>query len=106
MKTRTTRTVAGALVVLAAGMYVFFGRDRAPSDYYLTVGELRAQGEQAFGTSVRVGGQVVPGSIRWDRSTATLHFLIVTGEDTAEVAYRGVAPDNFRDGRGVVVEGT
>ena len=106
MRVKTTRSVAGALVVLGAGIYVLFGRGSSPSGYYLTVGELRARGEAAFDTAVRVGGQVAPGSISWDRETGTLRFLLVTDRDSAEVVYRGLPPDNFRDSRGVVVEGS
>jgi cytochrome c-type biogenesis protein CcmE len=57
-------------------------------------------------TPVRVGGQVVPGSIRWDNATHTLRFQATSDNDKVDVAYRAPATDAFRDGVTVIFEGT
>lgn len=52
---------------------------------------------------VRIGGLVVAGSIRND-GAATV-FEVTDNAHTLTVAYRGVLPDLFREGQGIVAEG-
>ena len=61
---------------------------------------------QSPATAVRVGGQVVPGSIQWDNVSQTMHFQIAGDRAKMDVAYRGAAPDSFRDGVTAILEGT
>ena len=57
------------------------------------------------GRSYEVTGKVVPGSI--SKTGDVLRFRIRDRDGTASVpvAYRGVVPDPFRDGREVIVSG-
>jgi cytochrome c-type biogenesis protein CcmE len=55
------------------------------------------------GTRVRIGGLVKEGSIRRDGLDA--RFEVTDGARSLPVAYRGVLPDLFREGQGVVAEG-
>jgi cytochrome c-type biogenesis protein CcmE len=55
------------------------------------------------GTRVRIGGLVKEGSIRRDGLDA--RFEVTDGARSLQVAYRGVLPDLFREGQGVVAEG-
>ena len=61
----TTRTIliAGAVVVVAAFAYLLSGKIGSNLVYFYTPSELLAQGEKAYGAPVRLGGQVVPGSV-------------------------------------------
>ena len=93
--------VAGAIVLLAIGYLVFTGLSSA-SVYYLTVSELKAQGAPE-GRSVRVSGDVVPGSIV--REGSTVRFAIADAGGSLPVVYQGVVPDIFGDTIQVVVEG-
>lgn len=91
--------IAGAVVLLAAGGL----EDNLV--YFLTPSELSARGEGVRGEAVRLGGRVVPGSVRWDAEEADLRFLVADDGDTVRVHSTGAPPAMFREGTGVVVEG-
>jgi len=80
--------------------------------YFLTPVELaqRTSVNPAFAeqSGVRVGGRVVPGSVRFDQKTLDLRFTLIdieTGKTSFPVHYNGPLPDTFQEGRDVVVEG-
>lgn len=56
------------------------------------------------GRRVRIGGLVEPGSVK--RAGKTLDFRVTDGNSAVAVTYSGVVPDLFREGQGVVAEGT
>ena len=57
------------------------------------------------GARIRLGGLVKPGSIeRGDN--LQVRFDVTDGKSSIPVAYRGLLPDLFREGQGVVTEGT
>lgn len=59
----------------------------------------------AAGTRIRLGGLVKPGSlVRGDN--LLIRFEVTDGNREIPVAYRGGVPDLFREGQGVVAEGT
>ena len=74
--------------------------------YYWGPKELRAAGEQAVGATIRLGGQVAPGSIRLGEGVSKLEFDVTDGTALVHVVATGVPPQLFRDRIGVVVEGT
>jgi len=55
---------------------------------------------------VRLGGLVEKGSVVKESDGLTVRFRVTDLKTTLPVAYRGVLPDLFREGQGVVVEGT
>jgi len=55
------------------------------------------------GTRVRVGGLVKQGTI--NRNGLEVRFEVTDGGKSLAVVYRGVLPDLFREGQGVVAEG-
>ena len=59
----------------------------------------------APGTRVRLGGLVKPGSLERGAELA-VSFAVTDGNRDIRVAYRGLLPDLFREGQGVVAEGT
>lgn len=64
-----------------------------------------AQGVASVGQKVRGGGLVVPGSVVRDPSGLEVRFKITDGEGTVEVAYKGILPDLFMEGSGIVAMG-
>ena len=56
------------------------------------------------GMRIRLGGLVKPGSIVRGENLA-VRFDVTDGKNTLAVAYRGLLPDLFREGQGVVAEG-
>jgi cytochrome c-type biogenesis protein CcmE len=57
------------------------------------------------GTRIRIGGLVKKGSVSRGDSLA-VRFEVTDGRRTVPVAYHGLLPDLFREGQGVVAEGT
>jgi cytochrome c-type biogenesis protein CcmE len=56
------------------------------------------------GTRIRVGGLVKEGSVQRGESLA-VRFEVTDGKSTVPVSYRGLLPDLFREGQGIVAEG-
>jgi cytochrome c-type biogenesis protein CcmE len=89
-----------ALVVLAVGG---IGENLV---YYWGPTDLREAGNKAVGATIRLGGQVGEGSIVFGEGVSSLEFDVVDGRNAVHVKATGVPPQMFRDGIGVVVEGT
>jgi cytochrome c-type biogenesis protein CcmE len=111
MKKQSRFLVAGVLLCGVVGYLMVTGMKDSMT-YFLTPAELtqRLTANPAFAeeAGVRVGGRVVPGSVRFDQKTLDLRFTLVdieTGTHPFPVHYQGPLPDTFREGRDVVVEG-
>lgn len=93
------------LLVLIVGSLAWVG-SRALSGnlvYYVTPTELLQQ-QPAPGERLRLGGQVVPGSVRADDDG--VDFVVTDGTTRMSVAHEGATPAMFRTGSGVVLEGS
>ena len=64
-----------------------------------------AKGDAPANHSIRVGGMVVPGSIKRVGDDLSVRFKITDYQRTVEVVYRGILPDLFREGQGIVAQG-
>jgi|TARA_R110002124_G_scaffold93072_4_gene236406 cytochrome c-type biogenesis protein CcmE len=86
--------VAAALVLTAfEESIVFF---HSPTDI--------AEGKVKIDRRVRLGGLVEEGSVQKQAGAVTA-FRITDGANVIDVTYRGILPDLFREGQGVVTEG-
>ena len=63
-------------------------------------------GEAPEHRSIRIGGMVVPGSLHRSATDLTAQFDITDYKNTVHVIYSGVFPDLFREGNGVVAQGS
>ena len=72
--------------------------------YYMTVAELKAQGDAVYGDKIRLGATVADGSIQ-SGPDGTTRFVVTDGANTLPVAYKGSLPDTFEDGADVVLQG-
>ena len=97
--------VVALAAILATFAYLVYGGIGENLVYFLTPEELVARGDQAYDVQVRLGGQVVPGSVVWNAEAVDLKFAISDGAKTIPVHSSGAPPQMFRDGIGVVVEG-
>jgi cytochrome c-type biogenesis protein CcmE len=91
-----------AVLALALGLVLFALRDSivffySPSE----VAEMHLSPGQRF----RLGGLVENGSLQRGEGT-TVSFVVTDNAKTLPVIYTGVLPDLFREGQGVVAEGT
>jgi cytochrome c-type biogenesis protein CcmE len=73
--------------------------------YYWTPTDLRANGDKAYGASIRLGGMVAPGSIV-KHGGSNVEFVVHDGVNRIPVKTSTVPPQMFRENIGVVVEGT
>ena len=55
------------------------------------------------GTRIRLGGLVQPGTLT--KQNLDARFDVTDGKNVIRVSYRGILPDLFREGQGVVAEG-
>jgi cytochrome c-type biogenesis protein CcmE len=74
--------------------------------YYWTPTDLHQAGDKAYGASIRLGGMVVPGSIKNHTGVSGLEFDVKDATGFVHVKSSGVPPQMFRENVGVVVEGT
>lgn len=97
--------VLGIVAILGAFGFLLYGGIGDNLVYYVTPSELEARGSEVHERSVRLGGVVVPESVRWDADALDLRFRIGDGETELEVHSSGAPPQMFRDGIEVLVEG-
>jgi len=105
MSSKKRFIIGGAVIIVAAFGYLLYGGLDANVVYFLTPHELLAKGAKGVDVPVRLGGQVKPGSVKWNDSTLALHFTITDGTNEIAVSSHGSPPQMFRDGMGVIVEG-
>ncbi len=99
----TVAALGAAALVVA---FLAFGGIGENLVYYWSPSELLAAGARARGATVRLGGLVAPGSVERESDGLTLHFVVTDGVQSVPVTARTVPPAMFREGIGVVVEGT
>jgi cytochrome c-type biogenesis protein CcmE len=61
--------------------------------------------EAPQGRAFRVGGMVEMGSVKRQPDGVTVHFVVTDTAKSIPVAFKGVLPDLFREGKGVVTQG-
>ncbi len=64
-----------------------------------------AAGEAPREHAFRLGGLVVPGSVRRESGSIDVQFDLTDNQDTVTVVYSGILPDLFREGQGIVSRG-
>jgi cytochrome c-type biogenesis protein CcmE len=103
-KQRRGILIGVCLVVLgvAVGLVLYAMRDSIV--FFYSPSEVAAM-QIAPGTRFRLGGLVETGSVVRDEGT-TVRFVVTDRAKTMPVTFTGVLPDLFREGQGVVAEGT
>ena len=56
-------------------------------------------------SNFRLGGLVGEGSLVREEDGLTVHFDVTDNAETIRVTYKGILPDLFREGQGVVTQG-
>lgn len=64
-----------------------------------------AANEAPKNRSFRIGGLVEQGSVKRQSDGVTVQFVVTDTARTVPVAYKGILPDLFKEGKGVVVQG-
>ena len=62
-------------------------------------------GEAPRQANFRLGGMVVEGSVRRPDTDLSVEFVLTDTSEQVTVTYRGLLPDLFREGQGIVAQG-
>ena len=95
----------GALLILGALGYLIFGGLSQSLTYFITPSEYFQNPAKYAGKRVRLGGLVKPGTVRFNRDTLELRFVLTDGVAEVPVEHHGTPPALFKERQGVVVEG-
>ncbi|GAB4124591.1 MAG: cytochrome c maturation protein CcmE [Sideroxydans sp.] len=100
---RLTWIVLGvALVAGAVGLVLFALKNNV--SLYFTPTQVH-HNEAPQGRSFRIGGLVEQGSVQRDQDGLTVRFNITDTAEKMAVIYKGILPDLFKEGKGVVAQG-
>nr|A6W0T5.1 RecName: Full=Cytochrome c-type biogenesis protein CcmE; AltName: Full=Cytochrome c maturation protein E; AltName: Full=Heme chaperone CcmE [Marinomonas sp. MWYL1] len=64
-----------------------------------------AMGEAPLNVIIRAGGMVVKGSVKRNSDTLAVAFDVTDFQYKVTIEYRGILPDLFREGQGIVAQG-
>jgi cytochrome c-type biogenesis protein CcmE len=105
-KTKKTSWIVGGSVIAAAVVGMSFLNLSENLVYFYTPSEAFAKAPALAAKNIKVGGMVMDGTVNFDAEKLGLTFTMTDfkGHDIA-VSHRGVPPDMFKEGQGVVVEG-
>ena len=106
MKPRHKRfaMIAGGLVALGAATAFVLAAFRENLVFFFTPSQVEAK-EVPQGRAFRIGGLVVPGTLKRKTDGLTVQFVVTDTAKNVPVVYRGSLPDLFREGKGVVTQG-
>lgn len=103
----------GACLLVAAIGYLMYAGLQQSSTYYFTIDEFLPRKHELVGQGVRVAGRVAPGSLAKQTSAKGTEMRFAIGDfkaadqigETVPVAFTGIVPDMFAEGRDVIIEG-
>lgn len=106
MKPRHKRfaLIGGGLAVLAIAAVLVLNAFQSNLVFFFTPTQIAA-GEAPTGKTFRIGGMVKEGSLQRQPDGLTVHFVVTDTAKEFPVAYTGILPDLFREGKGVVAQG-
>lgn len=96
--------IGSGLAVLGLAALLIGNAMRDNIVFFRTPSEI-VNGKVAPGTQTRVGGLVVNDSIVKESDGLTTFFRVTDNDRELPVRYKGILPDLFREGQGVVAEG-
>ena len=102
-KQRRLTMIGGSLAVLAVAAALVLNAMR-DSIVFFSTPSMVAEKHISAGKRFRLGGLVQPGSLQRGDNLA-VSFSVADGSATLPVSYKGILPDLFREGQGVVAEG-
>lgn len=106
MKPRHRKLILVAIAVIGLGLVAMLVLNAFRSNlvFFFTPTQI-ARGEAPHDRAFRIGGLVEKGSLHREQDGVTVRFRITDTNKTLTVAYHGILPDLFKEGKGVVAEG-
>jgi cytochrome c-type biogenesis protein CcmE len=94
--------IVGALIAISIAAVLILNALNSNIALYVTPSEVAA-GKSPAGQVFRIGGMVKDGSVK--RDGLTVNFVITDMARDIPVAYTGILPDLFKEGKGAVIQG-
>jgi cytochrome c-type biogenesis protein CcmE len=106
LKTRHKRIalIIGGLAVLGLVVALVLNAFQSNLVFFFSPTQVAA-GEAPKGKPFRIGGLVKEGTIKREADGVTLRFVMTDTERDMIVAYKGILPDLFKEGKGAVAQG-
>jgi len=106
MKTRHKKLaiIAGALALVGVIAALVLNALNSNIALYVSPTDVLA-GKAPQGKAFRIGGLVKEGSVTRAADGLTISFVVTDTEADLPVSYRGILPDLFKEGKGVVAQG-
>jgi len=106
MKAKHQRLVLAvtALVALIGAGLLAASALKDEAAYFYAPYDVKTKGVEP-GKAIRLGGMVVKGSLKRASDGVTIRFDVTDGKSTVPASFKGITPDLFREGSGVVAEG-
>ena len=103
------RKKLGIILFIAAGLSTAIGLSLYAFsnniDLFFTPTQVAA-GEVTPGQRIRVGGMVKEGSVSHSQEQLEVSFIATDYSNDVQIRYAGILPDLFREGQGIVAEGS
>jgi cytochrome c-type biogenesis protein CcmE len=96
--------IGGALAILGIIATLVLNALNSNIALYITPTDVVA-GKTPLGKSFRIGGLVKEGSLQRQADGVTMAFVITDTAKDIKVNYKGILPDLFKEGKGVVAQG-
>jgi len=101
---RLILALAALVALIGAGLLAASAlKDEAA--YFYAPGDVKTKGVEP-GKPIRLGGMVVKGSLKRAADGVTINFDVTDGKAAVPATFSGIAPDLFKEGSGVVAEGS
>ncbi len=125
-----SKFIIGGVLILAAVVYLIFSSTQQAAEYFMTVDEIKAKGNNMIDKNLRLSGAVIGETIQYDAQTLTLTFEVahVPGDNAdieaqgglaevlhaavidptrtrIKVVYKGVRPDLLRNEAQAIMTG-
>jgi cytochrome c-type biogenesis protein CcmE len=94
--------IVGALVAIGIAVALILNALNSNIALFVTPSEVAA-GKAPAGQAFRIGGMVKEGTVK--RDGLTVNFVITDMAKDIPVAYTGILPDLFKEGKGAVIQG-
>ena len=97
--------IAAGLAALGIAAALVLNAFRSNLVFFYTPTQVASK-EAPQGRAFRIGGLVEAGSLAREPNTLTVHFRVTDTAQTVPVSYTGLLPDLFKEGKGVVAQGS
>jgi len=104
-RTRRFAWIAAGLVALGVAAALVLNAFQSNLVFFFTPSQVAAK-EAPQGRAFRIGGLVEAGSLVREPNSLTVRFRVTDTAQTIPVSYTGLLPDLFKEGKGVVAQGT